>query len=276
MVKIDIGNDSYCIPSTWSELSLRELLYLAKLTQQDIPVQQLKLFMLIYHLNGHISRQKKSMGKDYGLRIKRKTYILTHEELNELSALYDFLLTKIENNAGETRLMITPAIEAKIPYPRLIIGLRRLKGPSEYLHNITFEQFMFLQTYLDAMACDPDNINQVIACLYHRNKYWDARYIDRDASQIKKLSDRKKMIIYWFISSCLQSWAIEYPRIFSSSGGGSMQNGVFDSQQRLLNTLANGDITKKITVRASNIMDAFYVIDEALRQKEEAERQAKN
>ena len=66
----------------------------------------------------------------------------------------------------------------------------------------------------------------------------------------------------------MQSWSDNYPRIFC--GEGKAINGVFDSQQRLLNMLANGDITKKPEIRESNIMDAFYTIDEAMRAKEES------
>lgn len=55
MYRIQIDNDIFEIPEGWHELTQRELLYLAKLTQQDISCQELKLKMMLYHLRGKAS-----------------------------------------------------------------------------------------------------------------------------------------------------------------------------------------------------------------------------
>ena len=280
MVKIQIDNDVYTIPERWSEMSTDEMLYLAKLTTEDLPEQQIKLFMLLHHLKAHVGRHRKIYGEDFKVmigkepenvkfRIGRRKYLLSPEEINELSALYGFLFTrKKEKYSNAWYTIITPEFPDINPFPKFTLHFRTFTGPSEYFFNICFEQFMFLQTYLDHMADDPEAINGVLACLWHTGKKWNAHRIEKDARILKHLSPAKKMVMYWFITSCMQSWSDNYPRIFC--GEGKAINGVFDSQQRLLNMLANGDITKKPEIRESNIMDAFYTIDEAMRAKEES------
>ena len=94
MVKIQIDNDVYTIPERWSEMSTDEMLYLAKLTTEDLPEQQIKLFMLLHHLKAHVGRHRNIYGEDFTVlvgkepetvkyRIGCRKYLLSPEEINE-------------------------------------------------------------------------------------------------------------------------------------------------------------------------------------------------
>lgn len=131
-----------------------------------------------------------------------------------------------------------------------------------------------MQTYLDAIQVDPDKLNYMLACLWHRGKEFNIDNLERDAMLIKYLPERKKMVMYWFVSGCLSYLSNGFPRIFS--GGGTITHNVFDSQMRLLDTLANSDMTKKDSVRKGNLMDALYTMDEIMRRNEEIREKTKS
>ena len=202
MVRIQIDNDVYTIPEKWEELTKKELLYLAKITKEDIPTEQVKLYMLLYHLKAHVARHADLECEKYKIvvgkspetvrfRIRNKRYKLSPGEVIQLSNLYSFLFTRVET-CGKANYYIYPRIEGNNPYSSFNILHKLFKGPSEFLFSCTFEQFMFVQTYLDQMKDDPSYINHVIACLWHRGKNWDAHNIERDAKWLKWL-DRKSV-----------------------------------------------------------------------------------
>lgn len=69
--------------------------------------------------------------------------------------------------------------------------------------------------------------------------------------------------------------ANSYPRIFSGEGKGSYGR-VFDAQLRLLDSLAQSDMTKKPEIRKGLLLDALYSMDESIRRKEETEESLRN
>ena len=56
-------------------------------------------------------------------------------------------------------------------------------------------------------------------------------------------------------------------RLVPHKGGGG--GNVFESQQRIIDALAGGDMTKKEAVRQGYLYDALISMDESLRQREE-------
>ncbi|MGL4853183.1 MAG: hypothetical protein ACRC3Z_11165 [Phocaeicola sp.] len=284
MVTIQLYNDTYQVPEKWEELTLKELLYLSKLTTKEVPAQKLKLQLFLYHLNARVVQlreadsfysyqpdgevKRKIQKSLYEIKIGRKSYGLTAEQLTRLSDLYDFLIKDDKNG----NYHLTPELLHN-PYPTFKIWWNRFTGPDEYMYEITFNQYVFLTTYLDRMSEDHTAINYVLACAWYRGKSWKAENIEKDANLLSRLPDAQKMVMYWFVSSCLSDYANQYPRLFNESGKSSGM--VFDNQQRLINTLANGDLTKKEEVRHANILDAFYTMDEAIRMNEEREMMMK-
>ena len=133
---------------------------------------------------------------------------------------------------------------------------------------------MYMQTYLDAMQLDPQKINHLLACLWHRGKEFDINRLDNDAAILKRLPDDRKMIMYWYILGSLSCMSAAYPRIFS--GEGKNNGRIFDAQLRLLDSLAQSDMTKKPEIRKGLLLDALYSMDESIRRKEETEENLRN
>lgn len=278
MHTIQINDDTYQVPSSWDGLTRKQLEYLARISQGNQPVEQLKILMLLYCLGARMKRPPKLRGvkpdkvvgiqsNRYAVRIRRKVYRLMVDEVITMSNLFDWLLRFVKGKYQNT-YCICPGLTVN-PYPRLRIRLCRFTGPDDCLFDITFEQFMYLQTYLDAAAADPQKLEYALACLWHTGRTFDIDRLERDARRLRRLSATRKMVMYWFILGSMECWAASYPRVFGGSGGGKVVGNVFDGQLRLLDSLAQHDMTKKDSVRKGLFVDALYSMDEQLRIQEE-------
>ena len=58
MHTIQINDDCYRVPESWDELTEKQLSYLVNLTQSDIPIEELKVHMMLYCLNAHVYRYR--------------------------------------------------------------------------------------------------------------------------------------------------------------------------------------------------------------------------
>lgn len=285
MHKILINDDVYHLPESWDELTVPQLLCLVKLTKSDIPVEQLKIEMLLYCLKAHVCRKKViyqdkvriSIGQRSNrvkFTIRNHSYLFTPDEVNSLADLFYFLLKSItERFSDEKKYYINPSLTVN-PYPFIRCRLRRFTGPDDNLFDITFEQYMYMQTYLSAMQQDAQNINMLLACLWHRGKSFDINHIEKDSAILKHLPEAKKMLMYFFILGSLSYLSEMFPNVFS--GDGKSSGRIFDSQLRLLDSLAQSDMTKKDEVRHGLFIDALYSMDQSLTRKEEIEERFSN
>lgn len=277
MHDIQINNDTYLLPGNWDELSADELQYLAKITQEDMPLETIKVYMLLYCLKAHVAAHRKRYGNRNLIIVQKehkRKYLFTPENINSLANIFNFLFEK-ENDAHDntTRYYIKP-VRFVNPFPSITIQKEVFTGPDDGLYDITFEQFIYMQTYLDAMQTDAQKLSPLLACLWHRSKRFDINKLETDAAQLHLLPDTTKMVMYWFITGCIINLGEQFPRIFS--GSGSVSRNVFDSQLRLLDTLAGSDMTKKDAVRQGKLMDALYSMDESIRRQEEMEEKIRN
>lgn len=274
MRTIQINDDLYQIPSEWDELTPAQLEYLSRISRSDQPVEQFKLLMLLYCLRARVTRHPKlsktlarlKVGTESPrvcLRIRRKRYWLTPEEVNLMADQMDWLLTE-----KETDYCIIQPLRTVNPCPKLRIRWHRLAGPDDNLFDITFEQYMYLQTYLDALPDDPSKMDSLLACLWHTGRAFRIDRLEHDARIIRHLRPDRKAALYWFVLGSIGYLADNYPRVFSG-GSGRVLGNVFDSQLRLLDSLAAHDMTKKDEVRRGLFIDALYAMDEQLRIQEE-------
>lgn len=72
MHTIQINDDTYTLPGSMDELTPKQLLYLVKLTKSNIPVEQVKIYMMLYCLKAHVCRHKKIFKEYVRIKIGRK------------------------------------------------------------------------------------------------------------------------------------------------------------------------------------------------------------
>lgn len=131
MHTIQINDDIYKIPGNWDELTPKQLLYLVALTQSNVPVEQVKVYMMLYCLKAHVCRHKKIF-KEYvrikigqesetvRFQIRSRQYFLLPEEISLLADQFNFLIRKVENrlNTSLKQYLINPELTTN-PYPTL-------------------------------------------------------------------------------------------------------------------------------------------------------------
>ena len=171
MHNVQINDDTYPLPGDWDELSADELLYLVKITQQDTPLETVKVYMLLYCLKAHVAQHRKGHGNRSLIIVgkgKKRKYLFTPEEINSLANIFNFLFEKESDGHGNaTRYYIKP-MRFINPFPSIFIHEEKFTGPDDGLYDITFEQFIYMQTYLDAMQQDAQKIDFLLAFLWHR------------------------------------------------------------------------------------------------------------
>lgn len=263
MDEIRYGRKTINVPQDWHELTREQLLVLARLAGKQLSVQCIKL-LFAFHVIGVCVLRRKADGSYVLLRNGRR-FTLTLLECSLLSSKFDFLFTEVKDDDDNTTLQLQPKF-VNAPYET--IG--RLHGPGDFFDRLTYYQYMFLMFYENSLEQDPENINRLLACLWHSGKEFDSSRIERDRRRIARLSYARRTVMLWYYIGCKEALHKRFPRIFGSAGTGSSGN-VFEDQMRVVDALAGGDMTKKDQVRSGYLYDALISMDESIRRNEEME-----
>ena len=81
--------------------------------------------------------------------------------------------------------------------------------------------------------------------------------------------------ILWYIQGSMSFIQMQFPHVFKPSGEDDAIVNVFDYQQRIIDSLAEGDVTKKNQVRQSLLYDALYSMEMAAIRIEKYEKENK-
>lgn len=263
MDEIRYGRKTINVPQGWHELTTGQLLVLARLAGKDLTVQCVKL-LFAFHILGVCVLRSKADGSYVLLRNGRR-FTLTLLECTLLASKFDYLFTEVKDDDDNVTLQLQPKF---VNSPFESIG--RLRGPGDFFDRLTYYQYMFLMFYESCLEQDPQNINRLLACLWHSGKEFDNTRIEHDSRRISRLSTAKRTVMLWYYISCKEALHRRFPRIFSSAGTGGSGN-VFEDQMRVVDALAGGDMTKKDQVRSGYLYDALISMDESIRRNEEME-----
>ena len=262
----DVQIDSHhCkLPGSWDEMTAEQLEFLARtLAMPGVTMGQVKLYMALYCLDAHVHDDEEHSV----IRIDGEDYEMDAEMILPVQELFAYLF-------DESKPMVRSALHVN-PYPTLKVRGRVLNGADDGLYSITFEQYIYLQTYLDLASRDEEKLTWCLACIWHQGKDFDVNDVQRDAEIIGHLSYDVRQVMLWYIQGCIDGLLRRFPRVFSDEGGVQSGN-VLDAQLRLLDALADGDMTKKDLVRHGLLIDALYTLDESVRRKDEIDKKLRN
>lgn len=262
MKQITINHHNYYVPSSWDAMTQKELLALAKICRTAKTTMEIQLKFFLACVRGRVMSQVS--GGVYILKIQRQRHVLFSDELTAITSVFNFLFEPDDNGAPQLMPKLTTN-----HFKEIEVGLRKLTGPGDALDNITYNQFIWLQTYHSVLTDDkPETLDELISVIYNTNNQKSTlKYVARIDRDIKT-------VILWYYLGTLSFLAQQFPHALSGGGGSSVTN-VFDHQQRILDSLAEGDVTKKDKVRQSLLYDALYTMDEAAKRMKEMEKQHK-
>lgn len=265
MIKITINNHDYCVPAEWDEITKHQLLELSKLTRTCKTTMEIQLKFFLTCVGGRVDSQIN--GGIYILKIGRQKHVLFSDEITALTSVFDYLFEINEN--GE--MALAPKLTVN-HFKTLRSNLKTLQGPNDALDNITYNQFVWLQTYHSFLdAREPQYLDELINIIY---KLKNGK---QEVKNIKRLDRDVKTVILWYYLGTLSFLSNQFPNVLSGGSSDGQEINVFDNQQRIIDSLAEGDVTKKDQVRNSLLYDALYSMEMAAIRMEEMEKQyAKN
>lgn len=251
MIDIKIDNDTYQLPSSANDMTQEQLLYLANLVSKTKSIEEIKIHLLLQALNGQIYTKTATDNRNVLVVGKRK-YGLTASQFTQLSSVFDYLFTKPDQ---QNQCEIKPKLLAQ-KFPYIQAGCKILFGCADGMTDLTYEQFIYLMEY----AAKRD-FNSMIAILFTPTKgKFDAKLIAAEAKNIEKLSPNVKLIISWFFESTMEFLAQKFKKCFTQKESATKENS-FDIQNKIIDNLAKGDVTKKQTIRESMLYDVLYTLE---------------
>lgn len=261
MTTFTIENTQFSVPTSADELTIDQLFFLAYLQDKQLTLEEARLKCFLKFSGIKVQRNKEKTI----LYFKKNEWQVTPEQVVQLASTINWLFSEPDENNKAT---IKPySYMQKLPVVQS--GCVTLHGCADALSDISFEQFIMLQTYASV-----SDIDRMIACIYRRT----GKNIDLDNLShlylVKKISKTSKTIISWFYTGCMLFLQKKFPHIFSEGSVPSTSN-VFDNQMLLLDSLANGDATRKPKIRALPLYDVLYTLENLIIKSEEQKKQLK-
>ncbi|MDD2953855.1 MAG: hypothetical protein PHC95_11955 [Parabacteroides sp.] len=264
MRKITIGAKNYSVPGSWNEMTAEQLCFLAMILTKQCTAPEIKLKMLLYCLSARIRRYRRADGDGYSVAFPDETVWLKPEQLTTLGFVFDFLFTDTDKGP-ELDIQLT-----RNPFPIYYSESMILAGPDDALTNISYGQFIMLQSWQRQMKHDFETaLNNFLPVIWKDSVFTTSE--DGAAEWFQDVDPAVKTVMYWYFLGSMRFIQEKFPRVFP--GGSDADGGdIFDIQQRIVDEMASGDVTKKEQVKQSLLYDALYTLEMAMERDEKTKR----
>lgn len=260
MTEIKINDIVYRVPGEWNEVTQEQLIALVKITgNKELSSMEVQLKFFLHCVNGRV---RKRIGNGlFSIKTKKARHILFTDEIASILEAFNWLFIDVDGSKELSPLLTINH------FKRLRSRLHVLYGPNDALDNITYDEFVWLQTWHSQLDKNPAALDELVNVVYK------TKAGRQKPACVRRMPIEIKTSILWMYLGTLKLLEFRFPRVFA--GGGSGNENVFDNQQRLIDVLAKGDVTKKMQVRSSLLYDALYSMEMAAIRMEELEKQIK-
>jgi hypothetical protein len=284
MTEIKFNEDVFLIPSIWNQLSREQLMKIASLSLQSINHVdfKLKLFLFIAGLKVAITPEIEEVDETLFLfrKSKSKQYLLSSDDILGVCDSLNFLFD-IEQVNGKKQYFLNSKLTKNIIGP-IRVANELWFGPADALTNLKTDEYIRAEHSIFQYHKTQDEfyLNKLIACLWRpaaavpasddiRVKFDDG-IVNASAILASNIAPEIKQGIYLFYSGSRKFLSARFPH--SSNGKPSDDKDIFLLFLKMVNGLANNDVTKHEAVRAAYLMDTLVCIDEFARQQQEFEK----
>ncbi len=283
MKDLTVNDTHICkVPTKWKEISPDHIKALCKYINYAISPESLKVMMLLY-----ISRLKLVRSKEIpapgGLFDKtlfpikgKKTglFYASSADIAFMAESLDFLFVEKEKK----KYMQSGLVENH--FPRLRTRWRtQLYGPGSGLYNLTFAEFIRLETLYELITSkgSSEAENRFCGTLYRkRDKTVDPNsptfegdlrepfndhLMDTYARQGLRLSRWKKNYIRLFYEGCRNFITDKFPQAFYANEAVETGTTTFENFNKLITGLSNSDLTKAKEIRKAPLYDALSQLE---------------
>lgn len=264
MRKITIKGVDYLVPGNWNEMTAEQLCFLATTLEAGCTAREGKIKLLLHCLSARIRRHKEADGDGYSVSLPKDTVWVTADQMAALSGIYDFLFQETDK-ALELDIRLT-----RNPFPVYADKRISLYGPEDGLTNIGYGQFIMLQCWHQQMKGDFGKaLDSFLSVIWKRGSF--STQEEDNPVWLQGVPPAVKTVMFWYYLGSMRFIQEKFPRVFSS-GGDNGPVDIFDLQQRIVDEMASGDVTKKEQVKRSLLYDALYTLEMAIERDEKAKR----
>lgn len=290
MTIVKFNKDKYLLPSSWDEMSTKDLMTLSSLflISKDRYGILLKLALSILGMRVALRYSLCAPDRLYFLRDShnysaphyfirkgfRKLYLVNAQQMAALTNTLSYIFT--ENT-------INPLLKIN-PFPELrLCFYRRLIGPADGLTNITLAEFITAEIEREAWENRKSlyHMHRFLAVLWRpfstNHHEGDPRAplnqdtIQSRSKQISRLKPEIKQLMVWFYMGCLSFLQQKFDKVFSTDEHSNTSS--FDGFMNLVNLLAKEDLSKFENVRESPLYDALFNLQRKMEDFEKKKQQ---
>ncbi len=287
MKKVEI-NGKYIthLPTKWTELTRKQLKSLCRLTLTAADHTTLKVMLVLSFANLAISKRNMIIidNEMHHWFYSRKTgnVLLPNAVMQIVSNTLNFLFTvRKKKHYLESQLYLQ-----RFPY-FVNRFFRKLHGPDSALFNITWLEFMKLETTYSQMGEDPEAINRLAGILYRtgnrtRNSKTGDKRIEYNDFDLPKYTRRAKRLRAWqllyirlFYEGCRAYIIQRHPHAFGDGGTPSEPKPLIQAFNELTNALTSNDPTKAETIRKTRLWDILPAMEQNAKTAKELKEKTK-
>lgn len=266
MKTITIENVSFQVAGEWNELTPEQLVFLSIAMSGPVTPESVKLKLLLYSLGATVRKfETARQGVKYHMRVKAGSYILSSLQLCDMAHAFDWLFKQNEDESYSLDVKLT-----KNPFPIINTKKGFLCGPEDALTNVSYGQFVMLQSYQALLGTDPEGLYKFLAIIYKPDKFDNTE--DGDTSLLKLVNPDMLRVLIWYYIGSMEFIRSKFSNVFSGGSEDSGSGNVFDNQQRVIDALANGDVTKKDQVKSAYMYDALYTLEIGIENERKSKR----
>jgi hypothetical protein len=287
MKVLSINAQKFNLPGSWNELTPDQLLRIAELSEGERTEADFKLKVLLKVTGLHL-QERNPVLLDGELHYYLKTpdknvYLVKVDDLNEVIEYLNFLFD-YEQEKGKVMCVLSSRLTRNLIGP-VKVGNEIWHGPADGLSNLKTGEYIRAETCLHNFY-EKKNINflfMLFATLWRPEavdpestdirEAFDDGLIEKRSLMVRDVPNRVLLATVLFYTGCRKMLALKFEH--ASNGKKKADKDVFMSFMRMVNGLANNDVTKHEAVRQTYLMEMMVTVDEMARQAEEMEDKIK-
>lgn len=289
MKTLSINAEKFYLPGSWNELTHDQLLRIAELSQDERTEQDFKLKALL-SITGLRMMEKNSVIIDdiehFYIRTPGKNvYLLSVVQLYEVCEYLNFLFQYQVRPDGSAIWELSSKL-TKNRIGTVNVNDKIWHGPADGLSNIKVSEFIRAEVSLSKFYETKDirYLRLLFSTLWRpaakqpisidiREEYDDG-LVEKRSMLTAKIPLKILFAVMIFYLGCRRMLSVKF-KYASDGKDSSNDKDVFMSFMRMVNGLAENDVTKHEAVRQTYLIEMMVTIDEIARQNEELKEKTK-
>lgn len=258
-------------PKNYNELSYKQHAFILKLFEANMSESEFLISAWLMLTNTKIlDKQIYKQGVFYYyFRHKKRKFLLTADEVDELSKQVNWLLSD--------------STLTNVPFAYFKTKCKKYYAPANNLYNITLSEFIFCETNFLSFCKSKyfTYLHNLIAILYRkqvkpylpnsvdyngdRREPFNDHLFRSNAKKISKMNKIKKLMIYNYYAGCRNALQKEFPLVFANDTPTTNTKSVNMSKNimSLISATNGGDPTKNKQLLNTNVREILIEIEMA-------------